>query len=266
MSGKGRTPEATADTIVAATGAEVRYGLRFVSREAWRILFAFLGVVLPLLGFAAVVDELREGGMLFFDQPLMLALHKLATPGIDAFFVIVSKIGYTWGVVPIDVAIVGYLAWHRRYRDGLFFGLAVVGSLLVNMAAKSHFTRFRPDLWLSVAPEYTYSFPSGHAMGSMTLGVAVLLLAWPTRWRWWILALAAAFVLLVGMSRVYLGVHWPSDILAGWAAAAAWALAMYWLVASRAPPPPSPAAAPAEPDSISKSATAQHARAAGRDT
>src|SRR5688572_22827697 len=101
MSGKDKTPEAVASQVAAATGAEVRYGLRFVSREAWRILFAFLGVVLPLLGFAALVDELREGGMLFFDQPLMLALHKLATPGVDAFFVVISKIGYTWGVVPI---------------------------------------------------------------------------------------------------------------------------------------------------------------------
>lgn len=260
----GKELEAVAQSVAVTAGAEARYGLRFISHEAWRMLLAFLAVVLPLVGFAALVEELREDGVFFFDAPLMLALHKLASPGIDAFFVTVSKLGYTWGVVPIDALVLFFLAWRRHYRDGLFFGLAVIGSLLVNMAAKSYFTRFRPELWLSVAPEHTYSFPSGHAMGSMTLGLAVLLLAWPTRWRGLVLVAALAFVLLVGLSRIYLGVHWPSDILAGWSAAAAWVLAMYWLVAARAPPPPSPAAAPAARDSIEESKTAQTAVAEGK--
>lgn len=255
---------AATSQVAAATNAELRYGLRFVSKEAWRLLFAFLAIVLPLAGFAALIETLRESGAFFFDAPIMLALHKLASPGVDFFFVVVSKIGFTWGVVPIDVLVAAFLLWRRRYRDGLFFALAVVGSLMVNMAAKSHFTRFRPDLWLSVAPEHTYSFPSGHAMGSMSLGVALVLLAWPTRWRLWVLAGASLFVLLVALSRVYLGVHWPSDILAGWTAAAAWVLAMHWLVASRAPPPPSPAAAPAAHDSIEDSKTAQVAVAEGK--
>jgi len=261
MSGK---PAESAKQIAAATGAEVRYGLSFVSHEAWRILIAFLAIVLPLLAFAALAEELREDGVFFFDEPVMLALHKLATPGVDAFFVLMSKLGYTWGVVPVDVAIAGFLVWRRRYRDGLFFTLAVVGSLLVNLMAKGHFSRVRPELWLSIAPETSYSFPSGHAMGSMTLGVAVVLLAWHTRWRWWLLAASGLFVLLVGMSRSYLGVHYPSDILAGWSAAAAWVLAMHWLVAARAPPPPSPAAAPAAHDAIEDSETAHKAVATGR--
>jgi undecaprenyl-diphosphatase len=164
-----------------------------------------------------------------------------------------SRIGYQYGVIPVDVLILAWLVWKRRYRDALFFVLAVVGSLVVNMGAKNHFTRLRPDLWASIAPEMSWSFPSGHAMGSMTLGTALVLLAWPTRARWWVFAMSASFVVLVGMSRVYLGVHYPSDILAGWTAAMAWVLAMHWLVASRAPPPPVNPAAPPKPDAIAAS-------------
>jgi undecaprenyl-diphosphatase len=217
----GKEAEAAATKAVAATGTELKYGLRFVSRESWRILIAFLAILVPLSGFASLAEELREGEGFFFDQPILLALHQLATPGVDFFFVWMSKLGYQYGVLPLDVAIAAWLVWKRRYRDALFFVLAVVGSLLVNMGAKNHFTRLRPDLWASIAPEMSYSFPSGHAMGSATLATALLLLAWPSKWRWRVAVPALAFMLLVGMSRVYLGVHYPSDILAGDVAAVA---------------------------------------------
>lgn len=216
---------------------ELSYGLEFIRRHPWRLLLPFVGVLLPLWAFAGLVVELRDDGMFFFDVPLLVGLHQLATPGVDAFFSLVSRLGYTWGVVPVDIAVLGFLMIRRRFRDGLFFGLSVLGSLGINLLAKDHFARFRPDLWLSIAPETTYSFPSGHAMGSVTLGVALTVLCWHSRWRWPVLALSAAFVLLVGMSRVYLGVHYPSDILAGWAAGTAWVVAMHHVVVREAPRP-----------------------------
>ena len=227
---------------------ELSYGLVFIRKHPWRLLLPFVGVLLPLWAFAGLVVELREDGGFFFDVPILVALHQLATPGVDAFFSLISRLGYLWGVVPVDIAILVWLVLRRRFRDGLFFGLAVLGSLGINLLAKDHYARFRPDLWLSIAPETTYSFPSGHAMGSVTLGVAVTLLCWHSRWRWPVFALAAAFVLLVGTSRVYLGVHYPSDILAGWAAGTAWVVAMYHLVAREAPRPK--ASADAEEDLI----------------
>ncbi|MEO8160496.1 MAG: phosphatase PAP2 family protein [Arenimonas sp.] len=258
-----KTPEVA--KLPVAAGGQIGYGARFLSRESLRILGVFLLVVLPLWGFAGLADELREGEGFFFDQPILLALHQIASPGIDALFVTISKLGYQLGVLPADVLIVAWLLYRRRYRDGLFFGLAVIGSLLVNLAVKGHFARLRPELWASIAPEMSYSFPSGHAMGSATLAAALVVLLWRPRWRWWALAGGMAFVLLVGISRVYLGVHYPSDILAGWTAAIAWVMAMHWLVASRAPLPVSTAAAPATHDAIADSGTAQHARANGRD-
>ena len=103
------------------------------------------------------------------------------------------------------------------------------GSALLNIAAKAFFARPRPGLWTSIAPATGYSFPSGHAMGSMTLAAVLALLAWPTRWRWAVCGAMAFFVAMVGLSRVYLGVHYPSDILAGWAAALAWTVGAYAL-------------------------------------
>ena len=264
MSGKEPEAAAAAKQAVVATATEVRYALGFVSHESLRLLFAFLLVVAPLAAFAGLVDELREGEGFFFDQPILLFLHELATPGADRFFVVMSQLGYQWGLIPANAALAAWLVWRRHYRDALFFVLAVVGSALVNLAAKAHFVRFRPDLWEPVAPELSYSFPSGHAMGSATLATAAILLAWRTRWRWWVAAFVLGFMLLVGTARVYLGVHFPSDILAGWSAACAWVLAMHWLVASRAPPPPSPAAAPAAHDNIEDSHTAQKAVATGK--
>ena len=238
----------------ALLGSELRYGAQFIRRHPFRLLLPFVGVLVPLWIFAGLATELREDGVLFFDVPVLAWLHAHATPQVDAFFQVVSKVGYLWGVVPADVLLLGWMVWRRRYRDGLFFGLAVLGSLGINVAAKAYFARSRPDLWLSLTPETTYSFPSGHAMGSATLAVALALLAWRTRARWWVVAAGAVFMLLVGLSRNYLGVHYPSDILAGWMAATAWVVAVYQLVVAEAPAPP--AAAAAGRDKIAVSAAA----------
>ena len=246
------TPDSSPAGAAASAGDQLGYGARFIHENLLRIVLVFAGLLLPLLIFASLVEDLSEKKAFFFDAPIMLGLHHLASPTVDGFFVVVSRVGYQWGVLPVDAGILLWLILRRSFRDGLFFGLAVIGSLGLNLAAKFHFARARPDLWQSLAPETTFSFPSGHAMGSVTLGVALTLLMWNTRWRWLTFVLAATFVLMVGMSRVYLGVHYPSDILAGWAAGTAWVVAMYQLVVSRAPPPPEREAAPPAQDQLPK--------------
>ncbi len=214
---------------------EARYGLAFLHRHWIAVALVFFGVLLPLAGFGMLVDEVREDEGFAFDVPLLHAAREMHGPRLDAFFVAVAMAGYQFGVVPIDIALVLGLAFARRLRAGLFAGLAIVGSALLNLAAKPVFGRERPSLWDSIAPEDNYSFPSGHAMGSMTLACVLVLLAWRTRARWPALAAGAVFVVLVGMSRVYLGVHYPSDILAGWTAAVAWTVAMWLIVFHRGP-------------------------------
>jgi membrane-associated phospholipid phosphatase len=209
---------------------DARFGASLLRRHGWRLLLLFAGVLLPLWGFVELADEVREQEGFFFDEPILLAANDMARSGFDQLFLFFSAIGYEYGVVPVDIALVLALGLRRRYRESVFAAIATGGSALLNLAAKQFFARDRPSLWESIAPEHNYSFPSGHAMGSMTLALVLLALAWPTRWRWPLLAAMAMFVPMVGLSRIYLGVHYPSDILAGWAAASAWTVGAYLLV------------------------------------
>ncbi|WP_082672554.1 phosphatase PAP2 family protein [Luteimonas abyssi] len=201
-----------------------------VRRHSGALLLLFAGVLLPMWVFAELADEIHESDGLPFDEPILLFAQTMAHDGFDRVFLFFSEIGYAWGVVPADIVLVAVLLWRRRFRAGVFAAAALAGSGLLNMATKRLFARDRPALWESIAPEATYSFPSGHAMGSMSLALVLILLAWPTRWRRWVLAAMAVFVPMVGLSRVYLGVHYPSDIVAGWMAASIWVVGVYLLI------------------------------------
>lgn len=208
----------------------LRSAFRLVVAHRARVALLFIGVLGPLVLFGALADEVWEREPMPFDVPVLEAMRALHTPARDAFMTAVTKLGYAWGVVPVAVALPLVLAARRRPRPALYAAVALAGTSLLNLGAKAFFGRDRPALWASIAPESTCSFPSGHAMGSMGLVVVLCVLAWPTRARWAVVGLGAVFVLLVGVSRVYLGVHYPSDILAGWAAALAWTLGLSALV------------------------------------
>lgn len=216
-------------------------GTRRLLQRRWRrLLLAFVGIALPLSAFSELAEDIHEADPLAFDEPLLRWAEAAATPSLDQAMLLASQLGYTWGVVPLAVLVfVGLLA-AGRIRKATCFGLAVGGSALLNLVAKAVFVRERPSLWLSIAPEHSYSFPSGHAMGAMSLAATIVLLLWFTRWRWPALVVSLAFAAWVGASRVYLGVHYPSDILAGWTAALAWVSAVYLLVRPnhRGPRPP----------------------------
>jgi undecaprenyl-diphosphatase len=113
--------------------------------------------------------------------------------------------------------------------------VATSGGEVLNLVLKDLFDRPRPDIQLHLALVNSPSFPSGHAMESaviyFTLAALLARLVEPRRLKLYLLGLAALFIFLVGMSRVYLGVHYPSDVLAGWTAGLAWAL-LCWTVAS----------------------------------
>lgn len=224
---------APADTRSEAAGLQ-----QWLAHNAWRIALLFAGLLLPLAGFVALADEIHEVEALHFDHELLWRMHGLASPAADAFFMLMSKLGYQWGVIPLDVLIVVLLLCLRRWRNAMFAFTAFVGSALLNLGSKQLFQRERPSLWESIAPESTFSFPSGHAMGSMTLAATVVFLLWPTRWRWPALLAACMFVPLVGLSRVHLGVHYPSDILGGWCAALVWVVGVHMLMFRKRWTPP----------------------------
>lgn len=186
----------------------------------------FVGVWVPLCVFGLLAEEVADQEGFSFDLPLLLFLHGYAAPWLDQTMLFCTRVGSRWFLTPVDALVFLILVWRRRWVDALYWVLAVAGAALLDVAAKGFFARARPDLWPSLAPETTFSFPSGHSMGSMAFAMALIVLTWRTPWRWMVLVGAGLYVFLVGLSRVYLGVHYPSDVLGGWAAAMAWVVGL----------------------------------------
>jgi undecaprenyl-diphosphatase len=165
-----------------------------------------------------------------FDAPVLLALHRAATPVLDRIAVFFTIVGNTGPMIAAGVLTTAALAYAGRRREAWLFALGVGGSMLLTQVIKRIAERPRPDLWPSLRPEHTFSFPSGHAMDTAALAAALFFITPSHRRKWW--ALAPLFALSVGWARMYLGVHFPSDVLAGWSSAVGWVL-LVQLLASR---------------------------------
>ncbi|HKO24981.1 MAG TPA: phosphatase PAP2 family protein, partial [Chloroflexota bacterium] len=145
---------------------------------------------------------------------------------LDRLMIAVSTVGGPGGMAVLCGLVVAILLRRHRRRAALFVALAYGGAVLLDGLDKAVFRSARPHLWTSLAPASGYGFPSGHAMASMGLLAALAFLAWPTRLRWPVLILAAGTIALIGFSRLYLGVHYPSDVVAAWTAALAWVVGL----------------------------------------
>ena len=200
------------------------------SAHGLHLIVLFALVLLPLYLFGSIAEDVVEKENIFFDNRILLFTHAYATPTLDDLMVFFSQAGSGLILVPFNAFIFALLFWKKQRKNAFFWGVAVCGAALINVLAKYGFSRVRPSLWVSLLPETTFSFPSGHAMQSMAVGTALVILLWKTRWRYVVLLLAVSFVLAVGLSRVYLGVHYPSDILAGWLASLAWVVGLRFVV------------------------------------
>jgi undecaprenyl-diphosphatase len=186
----------------------------------------FCGVLMPFLAFGRVAEKVWRHGGFKHDAPILRALHA-ALPRMDGPMIWVSRLGDPRLLLVIS-AIVTLVLWlGRMRREAVFVTLSVGGAAFFNALAKALFQRPRPALWRSPSPEADYGFPSGHAMLSLALAVALALLFWKRPRHWPALVVGAAWVLLIGMSRLYLGVHFPSDVLAGWCASLAWVAGLF---------------------------------------
>jgi undecaprenyl-diphosphatase len=148
-----------------------------------------------------------------------------------------AALGSTGVLTVMVLAVAGFLAMTRKTHAALFVPLSVIGGVLISQTMKWAYARPRPDLVPHGTEVYSASFPSGHSMMSaivyLTLGALVVRTQSDRNVKAYILAVAVILTVLVGASRVYLGVHWPTDVLAGWVLGGLWAflswVAMLWL-------------------------------------
>lgn len=194
-----------------------------------------------LLGFFILMDEVREGGTHAFDEAVLRALRSPTNPAdplgpwwVETMFKDITALGGTTVLTLITAAVIGYLLIDRKRAAALLVLVSVGGGTLLSTLSKNLVARPRPELVAHMVEVHTLSFPSGHAMLSattyLTLGALLARVQPRRRLKIYLLAVAIIVTMLVGVSRVYLGVHWPTDVLAGWCAGAGWAM-LCWLVA-----------------------------------
>lgn len=180
--------------------------------------------------FAKLAEEMHEGDTLGVDQTILYSVHSLHGTLLDQIVPLITNLGGAVGVIGIIGIASAALATKRKYLALLQMLVGVGGAVLLNMLVKGFFARQRPDLWERLVTETSYSFPSGHSMASAALALSVVLITWNTRFRWWVVAAASLYVVTIGFTRLYLGVHYPTDVLAGWSLGAAWVLFVAWLI------------------------------------
>lgn len=203
------------------------------SKRLWFYLGS--GLAAALLGaFGLLADEVLEGETLDFDKSVLMIFRDSAAPS--------TPLGPSWLVEAarditalgsfsvlglLVTAVVLHLVFTGKWRVGVLILVSVIGGTIASSTLKTIFDRPRPDLTGAVQV-FTASFPSGHATVSAVtyLTIGVLLAQSETRWPPRILYLAGALFLtgIVGFSRIYLGVHYPTDVIAGWSLGTAWAL------------------------------------------
>ena len=213
-------------------------------RKSWLVP----GILIPIAliaaaasAFIALLDEVSEGDTRAIDEAIILALRvpgdpadPIGAPWFEEAMRDITALGSAPALVIAVLAVFGFLALAKAWRPAIFILVASGGGLLVSSLLKYTIDRPRPDLVPHGNLIYTSSFPSGHSMMSavvyFTLAALVTRLIERRRLKGYALGVAMTLTLLVGVSRIYLGVHWPSDVMAGWAAGAAWALGC-WLIA-----------------------------------
>lgn len=215
-----------------------------ISRSRLLERFTWIAAVILSLGvlvFLGIADEVMEGDTLHLDERILMAMRVPGNPSqpigpawVEESFRDFTGLGGVGVLGLLTAATLGYLWLLGMRRAAFYLVVAIGGGLLLSLALKAGFHRPRPDLISHGSMIYTSSFPSGHSMLSaivyLTGGAMLALVHRRHSVRHYILGCAVLATVLVGVSRVYLGVHWPTDVLAGWAGGAAWA-ALCWLVA-----------------------------------
>lgn len=220
-----------------------------------RVLVSLLVIAGGLWLFLGLTDEIREGEQFHLDRAILMLFREAGNPAepigpewLESAVRDITALGGTTIIAMVTLVTAGYLLISGKRHAAMLLVASILGAVLLSFAIKAGIERPRPDLFPHGTPVYTASFPSGHATGAaatyMTLGALLARFQRARRLKIYFMAVAVLLTLMIGVSRLYLGVHWPTDVLAGWTLGSCWAL-LCWMVArqlqrSGAVEPPEP--------------------------
>ena len=215
------------------------HGRDWIRRQDFHVLVLMLLGALALWGFLELADVASEGETHALDERLIRAFrdsndpaHPVGPVWVEEAVRDITALGGVTVLAIVTLAVAGYVAIRRQYHALAFLLGSVCGGGLLAFFLKHVFDRPRPELVPPLVKADGSSFPSGHSLASavvyLTLGALLARLVKPMRLKLYFLALALFLTFLVGLSRIYLGVHYPTDVLAGWIMGLLWAIAC-WL-------------------------------------
>ena len=206
------------------------------------VLVAVFVASILLLIFGVIADEVMAGSTTRLDQAIIVLFRGGAVSGpggplwVQEVARDITSLGSVTVLGLLSSIVVAYLFLTRSRGAAFLVLVAVLGGVAVNSILKIQFARPRPDLFVPTVKVFTASFPSGHATFSaityMTLAALLARMTTSRRLRYYFVTVAVALTFMIGVSRVYLGVHYPTDILAGWCIGSAWAL-ICWAIMTR---------------------------------
>jgi undecaprenyl-diphosphatase len=235
---------------VAVFHPHIRRVIRWFGSHDLVLVVALCVAASAIWVFTEIAEGVRERESHAIDRAVILAMRDgadrsdpIGPPWFEELARDVTALGGTVVLCLVTLGVIGYLLLRRARTQAVLLASSFVGAQLASTLLKLGFDRPRPDLVPPGAVVYTASFPSGHALVAaatyLTLAGMLAQVNKDRLIRGYVILLALLIVLLIGVSRVYLGVHWPTDVLAGWAAGGAWALLVWsgarW-IARRSPP------------------------------
>ena len=177
--------------------------------------------------FAKLAEDVWFQEGFSWDAPVILAIHQLGNPTLDAMMRFITQTGET-GAIMIAIVLAGWFGWKHRQIESLSVLIAFGGAAAINSLLKLLFARPRPHLFPPLVVESGFSFPSGHVTASVAAYGFLAFVLWQNKHRVWAL-LSVAWVFLVAISRIYLGVHYPSDTIAAIASASLWMVVVLYM-------------------------------------
>lgn len=203
--------------------------VEITQRLGWFVIGGLAIAVGLLVILAKLTEDIFHNEFSSWDKAIELSVHSWASSWLDNLFNICSFVGGIIGIVVITALTFGLLVWRKSYTNAILLIVVVSGGAIINLVLKQLFQRPRPEFWVSSFERpSSFSFPSNHATLAVCLFGYLLWLGlkylvrplWKITWS----ILMLLFIGLIGLSRIYLGVHYPTDVIAGYLSASSWLL------------------------------------------